>query len=409
VKARDQAGNEDASPDERSFTVDTSAPNTTITSGPSGVVNSQDATFTSTSTESGSDFECRLDDAAFSSCSSSKSYTDLSNGSHTFRVRAIDQTGDVDPTPASHRWTIDTKAPDTTITGGPQGLTNDDAPTFTFGGSDNLAASGDLRYSFRVDDGAWSQFSGATSTTLGGTTGLADGPHTFSVKARDQAGNEDASPDERSFTVDTTLPAPVIESPREGRRVTDSFIVSGTAEAGSTVRLFEGPDGKGTATANTSGNWSILLAGVAEGSHTYTARATDEAGNTSETPDGRTVIVDITAPTVEEEVPNKNATGVDPGADIEAFFSEAMKASTVNEGTVKLYQTGSATLIDAVIDYDAAAEKATLDPVDPLVQGKRYKAVVTTRANDEAGNWLDQNPRRDGLQPKTWFFTVSTS
>ncbi|MGH3147587.1 MAG: Ig-like domain-containing protein, partial [Rubrobacter sp.] len=248
-----------------------------------------------------------------------------------------------------------------------------------------------------------------TSTTLGGATGLPDGPHTFSVKARDQAGNEDASPDERSFTVDTTLPAPVIDSPREGRRVMDSFIVSGTAEAGSTVKLFEGPNGKGRATADTSGNWSILLAGVAEGSHTYTARATDEAGNTSETPDGRTVIVDITAPTVEEEVPHKNATGVDPGADIEAFFSEAMKASTINEGTVKLYQTGSATLIDAVIGYDAAEEKAILDPVDPLVQGKRYKAVVTTRAKDEAGNRLDQNPSRTDLQPKTWFFTVGTS
>ena len=61
-----------------------------------------------------------------------------------------------------------------------------------------------------------------------------------------------------------------------------------------------------------------------------------------------------------------------------------------------------------MVSYDAATEKATLDPIEPLVQGKRYKAVVTTKTRDSAGNRLDQNPRLRGLQPMRWFFTVGS-
>ena len=72
---------------------DTTPPDTAINSGPSGTVNSTSASFTFSSNETGSTFECRLDGATFSSCASPKSYTSLSNGSHTFEVRAKDASG----------------------------------------------------------------------------------------------------------------------------------------------------------------------------------------------------------------------------------------------------------------------------------------------------------------------------
>ncbi len=97
----------------------------------------------------------------------------------------------------------DTSLPETTITGGPSGLTADDTPTFAFDGSDDRTARANLTFSYRVDSGGWSAYSSATSVTL---ASLPDGPHTFYVRARDEAGNEDASPAERSFTVDTTAP-----------------------------------------------------------------------------------------------------------------------------------------------------------------------------------------------------------
>jgi PKD repeat protein len=80
-------------------------PETTITSGPSGTTNSTSATFEFTASEPAS-FECSLDAQPSSACSSPVSYSSLSAGSHTFRVRAIDLAGNADPTPAERTWIV---------------------------------------------------------------------------------------------------------------------------------------------------------------------------------------------------------------------------------------------------------------------------------------------------------------
>jgi hypothetical protein len=49
-------------------------------------------------------FECRLDNSVFSSCSSPATLTNLAAGKHNFQVRAIDTSGNRDPTPASFSW-----------------------------------------------------------------------------------------------------------------------------------------------------------------------------------------------------------------------------------------------------------------------------------------------------------------
>jgi Tol biopolymer transport system component len=102
----------------------------------------------------------------------------------------------------------DTTPPDTTITLGPNDPTNDSTPTFSFSGSDDLSATANLRYSHKVDDRQWSSYSSDRRVTLGGTAtrGLSDGAHTFYVKAKDEAGNEDATPARKTFTVDTSAP-----------------------------------------------------------------------------------------------------------------------------------------------------------------------------------------------------------
>ncbi len=90
-----------------SSTPDTSPPETTIDSGPEGTVDTSAASFNFSANEPGAIFECSLDGASFSSCSSPKAYTDLPNGAHTFAVRAIDAAGNVDATPATRTWTVD--------------------------------------------------------------------------------------------------------------------------------------------------------------------------------------------------------------------------------------------------------------------------------------------------------------
>jgi hypothetical protein len=80
--------------------------------------------------------------------------------------------------------------------------------------------------------------------------------------------------------------------------------------------------------------------------------------------------------------------------------------STINDTTVKLFRAGTTTAIGAVVSYNATTNKATLNPNSNLRLGTKYKAVVTTGAQDLAGNRLDQNSSLGGLQQKTWTFTT---
>lgn len=84
---------------------DTVAPDTAVTSGPSGnKITGSTATFAFTSTEPGSTFECRLDGGTWAACTSPRTYTGISKGRHTFYVRAKDLAGNVDASPATRSW-----------------------------------------------------------------------------------------------------------------------------------------------------------------------------------------------------------------------------------------------------------------------------------------------------------------
>jgi RHS repeat-associated protein len=104
VRATDVTGNvgEWHQITEEPFQVDTIAPETTITSPQPSYTAHEEWPAAFSSSESGSSFECRLDSAKFTPCSSS--YTppkNLSSGWHTFEVKAIDKAGNADPTPAT--------------------------------------------------------------------------------------------------------------------------------------------------------------------------------------------------------------------------------------------------------------------------------------------------------------------
>lgn len=85
----------------------------------------------------------------------------------------------------------DREAPDTWITSGPNGTTTDTAATFTFAASEPA-----VQFACRLDTGDW----GACASPKA-YTGLAAGDHTFAVRATDAAGNTDASPATRAWTV----------------------------------------------------------------------------------------------------------------------------------------------------------------------------------------------------------------
>jgi hypothetical protein len=124
------------------------------------------------------------------------------------------------------------------------------------------------------------------------------------------------------------------------------------------------------------------------------------------TTDGLDPQPDTSSPKVKSTVPQAGATGVSPTANVSATFSEEMRASTINTTTFKLFRQDSTTKVGASVSYDAATDKATLDPTNSLRRGTTYKAVATTDAKDLAGNRLDQNSSLSGLQQKQWTFKV---
>lgn len=91
---------------EQVFIVDTVAPNTKITSGPSGETTSRTVTFKfrESNAEYGDVyFKCKLDGGDWKSCKSPKSYT-VARGRHTFRVKGVDDAGNPETTPAVRTW-----------------------------------------------------------------------------------------------------------------------------------------------------------------------------------------------------------------------------------------------------------------------------------------------------------------
>lgn len=124
VRALNQPGNPDPTPSSRSFTVDTAEPEppeTTIVSGPSGTIATDTAIFGFESDQPGT-FECRLDsddDADWVPCEPPKVYMDLDEGDHNFEVRAVNESAEPDPTPASQGFRVEIPAPPVVVAADP--------------------------------------------------------------------------------------------------------------------------------------------------------------------------------------------------------------------------------------------------------------------------------------------------
>jgi len=153
------------------------APDTALTGTPANPSNTTTASFTFVGSAGAAVFECQLDEGAYRPCASPQSIDDLSAGSHTFRVRAIDSRGFVDLSPASFAWTINAVQPATTITAQPDNPTTARSATFTFTGDGTAVA-----FECALDGGAYTP---CTSPQPYGD--LADGVHTFRVRARNAA------------------------------------------------------------------------------------------------------------------------------------------------------------------------------------------------------------------------------
>ena len=357
VRATDALGNVAPAPVSRTFTVDTTAPETTIDSGPSERSTTSDdtPTFELSSSETGSTFECKLDDGAYLACDSPLTTEVVTDGEHTLSVLATDAVGNADTTPASWTFTIDATAPETTIDSGPaEGSTStDDTPTFELSSSEP-----DSTFECQLDDGPYADCSSPATIDVN-----TDGEHTVSVRAIDAPGNTDASPATRTFTVDTAAPQTTIDSgPASGSAIADdtpTFAFT-SSEAGSTFecKLDDDPyaDCNSPLTTDT----------LADGEHTFSVRATDSVEIVEVTPASRTFTVDTAAP----------QTTFDSGP-------ENGETISTNTPTFEFSSSEADSTFECTIDGDEPFACTSELIVNGLSDGEH---TLTVRATDAAGN-----------------------
>ena len=228
VKARDAAGNVDENPAERTFSVDTTAPDTAIASGPEegGWLASAETAFTFTGTDELTPpeqltFSWQIDEVGWTDFApeTTANLTGLAGGAHTFRVKARDAAGNVDETPAERAFSVDTTAP--------SGLTvTDDGDTTTshtqlhalWAAEDPESgiaefqcaigtASADPGSGYIVD---WKSAGTATEATETGLTLESGQTYYWYVKARNAAGLWSEAAASNGITVEMWLPTSIM-------------------------------------------------------------------------------------------------------------------------------------------------------------------------------------------------------
>jgi hypothetical protein len=435
VKAKDQAGNVDPTPAQCSFTVnvaDTTPPETTITSSVCGTTvgtSSVNITWTGSDnvTPTGSlVYAYALDAGAYSSYGSatSNTFNNLTNGSHTVSVKAKDQAGNVDPTPAQCSFTVnvaDTTPPETTITSSVCGTTvGTSSVNITWTGSDNVTPIGSLVYAYALDAGAYSSYGSATSNTF---NNLTNGSHTVSVKAKDQAGNVDPTPAQCSFTVNVADTTPPIIS---------NIQVSGIGQTSATVtwdtdEMSDTQVEYGTSPCPCSQNsalnpnlttaHSVLLTGLSAGTtYHYRVKSRDASGNLAISSD-RTFATGQNPPpppsnvnTCLEAEAGSLAGEMKKDTDTSASNHSKVQSSVQDEGTVSftldILVSGT-----YVIWARVKAEQGDQDSFYVSADGGTEDIFDVALGNySESFQWSRVNGRNGGapgsLDPRTFSFTA---
>ena len=321
----------------------------------------------------------------------------LANGSHTLTVTATDTAGNVSAASPGLAIVIDTVIPATpaaptinaasdTGTSVTDGITNVTTPTVS--GTAEAGATVTLLDAKAVVGSAVADSNGAYSIT---SSTLAEGSHALTVTATDAAGNVSKASTARTVVIDTAPPAtpavPTLAAASDtGVSATDGITndttptLTGTAEAKSTITLYDGTTKVGTAIAGATGAYSITASALANGSHSLTVTATDAAGNVSAASPAVAIVVDTTAPLAPTALNLSAAsdTGTSSSDGITSVNAPTFTGKAEAGSTVTLFD-GTTKVGSAVADSSGAFTISS----SSLSDGSHKMSV---KATDTAGN-----------------------
>ena len=286
------------------FVPDTTPPDTTITAQPANLTKSTSASFSFTSSESNSTFQCQLNSIGYSNCTSPKSYSGLPDGNHTFAVRATDSAGNTDATPANFAWTIDTTAPALSINSPSLTTTrNTDvtyAVTYTNADSVTLTDSNVTLNRTGTANGTINVTGSGTATrtvTISGISG--DGTLGISIAAGtavDVAGNAAAaSIASATFLVDSTVSQSVSFGTPPSLVVGGTATVTAVASSGLAVTF-------STTTSSVCSINGSTVTGISPGTCTIAANQSGNANYKAATQVTQNISVGITVPSAPNNI-----------------------------------------------------------------------------------------------------------
>ncbi|ACZ43662.1 Kelch repeat-containing protein [Thermobaculum terrenum ATCC BAA-798] len=387
---------------------------TSINAGPTGIVANSSATFSFSSNDPSATFECRLDGAPFTACSSPVTLSGLADGSHTFEVRAISPTNGTDQTPAGRTWVVDTTRPQVASTSPAHGTT--DVPVTT-----NVQAvfsepmdpvTINANSFYLVKEGTTTHLSATVSydqanarATLVPASNLKEGAiYTATIMAtvKDMAGNSLAANYSWSFTVtsvDNTPPETTITAGPTGltNQTSATFQFTSSEDNSSFLCSLDGSPFSPCSSP-------VAYSGLQDGSHTFQVKAVDQAGNQDPSPASRAWIIDATPPTITGTTPVDGPNGVAVHTNVVISFSEALAPGSVQDTSVYLTKQGETNKVQGTLSYDNDSFKVTLDPTANLEPNTTYVVTVKGGAGgitDAIGNPLATD--------RTWSFTTASA
>ena len=230
------------------------------------------------------------------------------------------------------------------------------------------------------------------------TAALANGAHSLTATATDAAGNTGVASAALSVTIDTTAPvAPSIASfspdtgtVGDGITSANVLTLTGTAEANSTVKVFDGATLLGSVVANGSGAWSFTTGTLSNAAHSFTATATDAAGNAGVASSALavTVVAPPGVPVITSFSPDTGVVG--DGITDPAILT--LTGTAVANSTVNVYD--GATLLGTATASGTGAWSFTTVPLPDGVHS--FTATDTVSGMTSAASAVDECDDRHG-------------